>query len=79
MISGYTIQLVRKSKSKSARVFAQDIENLSKAPMKPQQRPFALRTMDIPGVYNQTALVNVLLGTSKSSGKMNATIVSTLT
>ncbi|KAL6418735.1 hypothetical protein ACFW04_011829 [Cataglyphis niger] len=46
------------------------LENITRAPLKPQQRLFALRTMVIPKLYHQLALGSVTIGTLNKVDKM---------
>lgn len=46
------------------------LEALTKAPLKPQQRLFALRTMIIPKLYHQLALGTVKIGTLNKTDKL---------
>lgn len=50
---------------KPEKELTQAIEQLSKAPLKPQQRMFALRVMVLPGLYHQLTLGNITLSRLK--------------
>lgn len=46
------------------------LEKLSRAPLKPQQRLFALRTMVIPGLYHKLELGDININTLRKSDKI---------
>lgn len=46
------------------------VEKLSRAPLKPQQRLFALRTMVIPGIFHQLELGNTMVGVLRKCDRL---------
>jgi len=59
-----------RAQCRPAEIVAPYLEALTKAPLKPQQRLFALRTMVITKLYHQLALGTVTIGTLNKTDKL---------
>ena len=66
---GLPFTWARRAKIKINEVLENDLESLTHAALKRQQRLFALRTIVLPKLYHQLALGNVMLGTIKCADK----------
>ena len=59
-----------RKKIKPIEIIGEDLQVLTKAPLKSQQRLFALQCYTIPKLYHQLALGDVLLGSLKKADKV---------